>query len=469
MSADEVNFIASGYSSRFLYCSILDAPVRYLDLLSSPNPSANKLQEKLYWLYAELEKLPEADYLLCREAKVLFQGWNHTLVNAEMEEKHFGLSLVYAKIESYTARIALWLHIVNAVLRREQPLPVISGQTMQHAIEIASFYLDQHKLIHAHNAPTRQPEGIFLKVQTQAEKVLNKSGKGVSASFLKSRINSLKGWAVEKIRSAIFKALAAAGHGRIEGEGSEMVYIPNFPTDNASEELVGIDGELVVAPIVENSTSNSLQASIGEIGAVAHLSNFSQLSEDALASSSNHQFTNSSAQTFTTSDLGLVDDSTNSSPIAPTVKAEPQQLPTKKIQAEQILLCSTWVEIARQVNENTDALLAVAKEMTAQQRQGLTKLLVNHLCQSPAYLTQLAWVPEKLRQRALEKLSFTIRCIADVAGSALDVGWEYISSCRLEQVSQIGTGHETWIFTTPDGANLRAYPTAVEAIAYLGD
>ncbi|MBD2309714.1 DUF3987 domain-containing protein, partial [Chroococcidiopsis sp. FACHB-1243] len=219
MGADEVNFIASGYSSRFLYCSIVDAPARFLDLLSTPNSAADELKEKLSWLYAQLEQLPETDYFLSHEAKVLFQGWNHTLVNAEMEEKHFGLSLVYAKIESYTARLALWLHVVNAVLRGEKPPLAIDGRTMQHAIEIASFYLDQHKLIHAHNAPTRQPEGIFLKVQTQAEKVLKKCGKGVSASFLKSRINALKGWAVEKIRACIFKALAASGHGRIEGEG----------------------------------------------------------------------------------------------------------------------------------------------------------------------------------------------------------------------------------------------------------
>jgi len=63
MGADEVNFIASGYSSRFLYCSILDAPVRYLDLLSTPNPAANELKEKLSWLYAQLEQLPQNGFV----------------------------------------------------------------------------------------------------------------------------------------------------------------------------------------------------------------------------------------------------------------------------------------------------------------------------------------------------------------------------------------------------------------------
>ncbi|MDV2996841.1 MAG: hypothetical protein N4J56_006546 [Chroococcidiopsis sp. SAG 2025] len=514
MGADEVNFIASGYSSRFLYCSMVDAPARFLDLLSTPNPAADELKEKLSWLYAQLEQLPETDYFLSHEAKVLFQGWNHTLVNAEMEEKHFGLSLVYAKIESYTARIALWLHVVNAVLRGEKPQMTIDGRTMQHAIEIASFYLDQHKLIHAHNAPTRQPEGIFLKVQTQAEKILKKCGKGVSASFLKSRINALKGWAVEKIRTCIFKALATSGHGRIEGEGSEMVYIPNPPIDDLPGELVSIGGELAASPIAQTSSNSDLRASIGEIGedsavrgypplrshCVAEVpsvvasgvqlsgedtcvrrcpplsevsggttteATFSQPSTEAIASPLDHQFTNSVVETATATALDSVDNTTNSSPIAPTEKTRQQQSPPAQELAEQILLCSTWAEIASRVKENTNMLVKAAKEMTAQQRQGLTRLLSEHLCQSPIHLSQLAWVPEKLRQRTLERLQFTIRRVASVAGNVLDLGWESISGCRLERIGQIEMLGEAWLFTTPDGTHVYTYPDAVEAITPL--
>ncbi|MBD2305569.1 DUF3987 domain-containing protein [Chroococcidiopsis sp. FACHB-1243] len=525
MATDEVNFIASGYSSRFLYCSIVDAPARFLDLLSIPNPAAAQLREKLSWLYAQLEQLPETDYFLSHEAKVLFQGWNHTLVNAEMEEKHFGLSLVYAKIESYTARIALWLHIVNAVLRGESPSQIIDGTTMQHAIEIALFYLDQHKLIHAHNAPNRQPEGIFLKVQTQAEKVHQKGGKGVSASFLKSRINALKGWAVEKIRACIFKALAASGHGRIEGEGSEMVYIPNPPTDDALE-LVGFGEELVASPIVQTSSNSDLQASIGEIGervwswgsppgtsrgedsamrgcpplrshCVAEVpssiasgvqlsgedtrvrplpplsevsggttteATFSQPSTEAIASPSDHQFTKSVVETITATGLDSVVDTTNSAPIAPIEKTQQQSLTAREL-AEQILLCSTWTEIASRVKENTNTLVKAAKEMTSTQRQGLTKLLVEYLCQFPSNLYQLTWVPERLRQRAIEKLTFTIHCVTNAVEGALNTTKETISGCRLKYIDCIGTQNEVWLFVTPSGDDFYAGPNAVEAVA----
>jgi hypothetical protein len=489
LMADEVNFIASGYCARFLYCSILDAPARYLDLLSSRR--ADTLKEKLQWLYGELEKLPEADYLLSHEAKVLFQGWNHTLVNAEIEEVHFGLSLVYAKIESYTARIALWLHLVNAVLRGEKPLPVIEGETMQHAIEIASFYLWQHKLIHAHNAPNRQLEGIFLKVQTQAEKFFAKCGKGISASFLKTRINALKSWVVEKIRSSIFKTLAAAGHGRIEGEGSEMVYIPNTVSANSSGELVGVGGQLVSSPIAENPTPTDLQTPIGEIGALANTSIISQQSNEALALSSgvipkvtgtlmatssipttsrqdnkvsghftnqvsNHQFTNSMAETSAGADFPAVGATTNSPPTAPTAREL----------AALILQCSTWVELAQRVGQNTKTLMQAASQMTQQQRSWVVDLLKAHLCSHPPYaISQLDWIPQKLRDVVLGQLSFTIRQIEKVA-NGLDLSWKCMTGCKFVAVVRLATGQEQWTFQTPEGLQLSVVDLkAVQAIA----
>jgi len=479
LMADDVNFIASGYSARFLYCSILDAPARYLDLLSSRR--ADTLKEKLQWLYGELEKLPQADYLLSHEAKVLFQGWNHTLVNAEIEQVHFGLSLVYAKIESYTARIALWLHLVNAVLRGEKPLPVISGQTMQHAIEIASFYLWQHKLIHAHNAPSRQLEGVFLKVHNQAQKLFTKCGQGVGASFLKTRINALKGWAVEKIRTVVFKSLAAAGYGRIEGKGSEMVYIPNTTPADTGNELVGVGEELVGSPIAETSISNDLQAAIGEIGAEFYPAIISPPPSAASASPSDHQtvastggapahewihqFTNSRAETLSQSEFQPVGDPTNYPPIPPIAEAQPQHSPTAQELAQQILLCQTWVELAKVVGHNSRQLLLAARQMSSQQRQGLSTLLAKHLCTHPDQLNQLGWLPTKLRDRALEKLTFTIRRIGSAASSILDASREDVAPCKFVSVNHLGTPNEQWIFQTPAGNRMPIFGTeAIEAI-----
>ncbi|PSB55160.1 DNA primase, partial [Chroococcidiopsis cubana CCALA 043] len=472
LMADEVNFIASGYSSRFLYCSIIDAPARYLDLLSSR--SANTLKPLLQELYGELEKLPQSDYLLSHEAKVLFQGWNHTLVNAEIEEVHFGLSLIYAKIESYTARLALWLHIVNAVLRGENPIPVISGETMQHAIEIASFYLWQHKLIHAHNAPNCQLEGLFLKVQTQAEKFFTKCSKGVGASFLKTRINALKNWAVEKIRCSIFQPLAAAGHGRIEGEGSEMVYIPNTQPDASGDRLVDVGGELMASPIAESPTVSSLQTLIGEIGEQIDSTLTAKLSSEATTQEGNayasphrtvastgdtparhcpHQFTNSSAQSFANTGTLAVDECANSSPIVPIAPSQTkslQQLPNARELAAQVLGCATWVELAQQIDRSAKKLMKAASCMSSQQRDRIANLLTTHLCSNPDALSQLAWIPKKLRDVVLKQLSFTIRQMRRSAES-LELYWEHISNCQFVCAVLQENDRLRWTFQTPDG------------------
>jgi len=512
LMSDEVNFIASGYSARFLYCSILDAPPRYLDLLSPGGD--NTLAQTLGWLYGELENRPEVDYLLSHEAKVLFQGWNHALVNAEIEESHYGLSLVYAKIEANTARIALWLHIVNAVLRGEKPAPFISGGTMQHAIEIASFYLWQHKLIHAHNSPTRKLEGIFLKVQTPAEKFFVKCGRGVGASFLKTRINALKGWVVEKIRANVFKALAAAGHGRIEGEAAEMLYVPTntvlenvppdasarghgrgeqtcrqtpgantqgvdvqssgfmsavvspFPLTDAVGEIGAIGDELVEPPIAENNISPGIQAPIGAIGALFTPESSSSDIDVAMELGSDpplkHQFTNHEVETLVNTELEAVGATTNPAPIPPT---EPPQSSTPQEMAALILQCQTWVELAQAVGQNTQKLVKAANRLTTEQRQGLTSLLAAHLCQQPEHLNQLAWVPVKLRDRTLERLTFTIRRIGGAA-NVLDACWESIIGCKFVSVEQIGTRNEKWVFQAKEGNWLAVFGVdAIEAIA----
>jgi len=444
---------------------------------------------------------------------VLFQGWNHALVNAEIEESHYGLSLVYAKIEANTARIALWLHIVNAVLRGEKPAPVISGQTMQHAIEIASFYLWQHKLIHAHNSPTRKLEGIFLKVQTQAEKFFVKCGRGVNASFLKTRINALKGWVVEKIRANVFKALAAAGHGRIEGEGAEMLYVPNtvpedvppdagarghgrgeqtcrqtpgantqgvnvqsagfmpavvspFPLTDAVGETGAIGDELVGPPIAENSIGPGIQAPVGAIGALETPNSSSSDIDVAMEMDSaplvKHQFTNYKAETLVNNELEAVGDTTNSAPIPPT---EPPQSSTPQEMAALILQCQTWVELAQAVGQNTQKLVTAANRLTTEQRQGLTSLLAAHLCHNPEHLNQLVWVPAKLRDRTLEQLMFTLRRIGGAA-NVLDACWESISGCKFIAVEQIGTRNEKWVFQAKEGNWLAVFGVdAIEAIA----
>jgi phage/plasmid-associated DNA primase len=91
-----------------------------------------------------------------------------------------------------------------------------------------------------------------------------------------------------------------------------------------------------------------------------------------------------------------------------------QNLPTPpttvQALANDILLCQTWVAVAEAVNRDGDKLKKAAiSGMTKEQRSWLTTMLAAHLCDNPSDLSKLQWVPVKLRDRALERLTFTIR------------------------------------------------------------
>jgi hypothetical protein len=361
LMADEVNFIQSGYMARFLLCSIVDAPDRKLDLLSPHQETG--LKDLLRRLYRQLELLPEQDYLLSREAKILFQALNHLVVELEKEEPHFSLSLVYAKIESDAARLALWLHIVNAVVKGEEPAPVISGETMQAAIELAAFYLWQHKLIHAHNAPTRMLEGIFLKTQTLAEKLWSK-GKALTASFAKSRINPLKNWVSDKIRDKVFRFLVANGFGRVEGEGEKMVYIPNTqapnnPSDNIFTigDFGAVGASLVMPPTDETTLNQLIQTSVGEIGDLTNTSYSAQaeemlttLEEATTCGWSNTKNTNQEAESLDLVDNIVIGDAPSSLPtvgdgLEPSPDDEPDPPPSLASLRASIAACAAVVSV----------------------------------------------------------------------------------------------------------------------------
>jgi Protein of unknown function (DUF3987) len=217
----------NGAWSRWLFCAA-DAPTRYLDIDEQPDTGVS---DALSWLYNALEKLPKNDYFLTPAAGQLFETWQHQLVDAQQTETSSGLVYVYPKIEAYTSRLALWLHIVNATLREQPPTQLIDAATMEKAIELAAYYLWQHRLIHTHNSPESGLASVALKVQKYVERVGEST-----ASKLKSGVRALRNMAAAQIRE-LMKTLANTGYGQVQGEGAEMKYVamppPKIDIDDA--------------------------------------------------------------------------------------------------------------------------------------------------------------------------------------------------------------------------------------------
>lgn len=238
----------NGSFARWLFCAA-KSPKRYLRLVGENSAPDTAISEVLRQLYIKLALVTEKDYFLSTDAAMLFQVWQHSLVDAQVAEESYGIRIVYPKIEAYTARLALWLHIVNAVLTGETPTPVISGDTMEKAIELAAYFLWQHKLIHTQNSPESGLTSWGLKIQKLAEQV-----GGATASMLKSGIRALRKKTTFEIRQ-LMEMMAAAGWGRVEGEGSNSVYVPTGVPPSGIDK---IDRDLTQVPIVETPTPTTV-------------------------------------------------------------------------------------------------------------------------------------------------------------------------------------------------------------------
>lgn len=196
----------NGTFARWLFCAA-ESPPRFINLFEDDLDTG--IDELLMHLYKRLEKMPEnRDYLLSLEAKQLFQQWQHELVRAELEETHPSLQLVYPKIEAYTARFALWLHLVNSALAEVTPPAVVSDRTMSAAIKLAKYYLEQSKFVMVTNTPQSGLTGVLLKIQKYAQGKPN----GVKVYKLKSAIKDLRKTSPEVLLSHC-KWLSQSGYG----------------------------------------------------------------------------------------------------------------------------------------------------------------------------------------------------------------------------------------------------------------
>jgi hypothetical protein len=182
----------NGTFARWLFCAA-PSPLRFINLLEDDLDTG--IDDLLTNLYKRLEKMPEADYLLSLGAKEIFQRWQHELVHRELEETHPGLQVIYPKIEAYTARFALWLHVVNAALAETTPDPTISDRTMSAAVKLARYYLSQSELVLAANSPQSGLTGVLLKIQKYTQGRPN----GIKPGKLKSGIKAVRKLDKEKI------------------------------------------------------------------------------------------------------------------------------------------------------------------------------------------------------------------------------------------------------------------------------
>ena len=204
----------SGMFARFIYCAD-DAPDAYKNFVDDDDADL-ALTSALESLYRGLRALPRQDYLLSLEARELAQPWQHSLIDSTKAESHEGLANVYSKIETYTFRLALIIHLTNAVLDGKKPEPVISGATIQQAIKLAAYYLGQAKLVYGTLDPASKDDGKLLQLVR-----LVKSKGEVDARAAKMGVKAFRNTDSTQIRQYFVQA-AAKGLGIVSADGKKF-------------------------------------------------------------------------------------------------------------------------------------------------------------------------------------------------------------------------------------------------------
>ncbi len=133
--------------------------------------------------------------------------------------------------------------------------------------------------------------------------------------------------------------------------------------------------------------------------------------------------------------------------------------PFGKLRATPVVpIISSWVEFADSVNCDRSVLLGTVKLWSHPERQALATVLADYLSEDQNNLDQVAWVPDKLLNSALSKLSFCVSKISGPDNMIDEPEIEHIDGCRFVSVQHLGVRRrEQWMFEGYGGRMLTVF------------
>ncbi len=433
-------------------------------------------------LFERIRALSPQKYRFAFDAQRLYEDFHWKLEQRRVAHPQRGMRAALAKMEGYCARLALALHLIWEVEAGQVPAPYIPRERVQQAIRLTEFFLSQVTLIHSEGSAALGEGGLTPRISAILGK-LKQFGE-LTARKLQASISWLRKVTPDKLRQDLIE-LAKLGYGTIQGKGNRLKLVRNQTADTADRSADQTADSSIVSEMLDIREFQDLeQSSADTVDIVAGVVDGGEVSQpgEAFSSSltdqqhqhisspsSNPELSTTLAVDRVSADISTVD---NTAPLPESDDSGGSyqddaggNAATLEELANQILLCQTWVAVAEVVNRDGDKLKKAAVEgMTSLQRSCLTTMLAAHLCENPSDLNQLAWVPVKLRDRALERLTFTIRRIGGAA-NVLDACLEYLPDCKFDGVEHLGTRKEKWFFLTKEGNRLAVGVDDVQALA----
>ncbi len=118
----------------------------------------------------------------------------------------------------------------------------------------------------------------------------------------------------------------------------------------------------------------------------------------------------------------------------------------------------SWEEFAVSVSCDRPTLLKTVKNWSAEEKQHLVALLAEHIeTNYPEVLEEFNWIPDKLRDAALEKGSFAVQQIVGSNNLVDEPELKTFYHCKFVSLCDFGARQERWLFQTKDGKQLPVF------------
>jgi hypothetical protein len=206
-----------GEWGRFLWCLIPLKPLRL------PDSDTSFQLAFLKSLYQRARQLKSQNYRFAFDAQILYDNYHWQLEKRRVAHHRRGMRAAIAKMEGYTARLALVLHLIWELgAGKREPSLYIPRERVEAAIHLSEFFLSQVALIHSEGAAALGEGGLTPRLSAILNK-LRQFGE-LTARKLQAAVSWLRKEKPANIRRDLIE-LAQMGYGKLVGAGNRLKLI----------------------------------------------------------------------------------------------------------------------------------------------------------------------------------------------------------------------------------------------------
>lgn len=251
-----------GQWARFLFVLQSTVPAT----LEDDDGQAVSVRDRIADYYRKVDRLPEMEYRLSKEAFKLYQPVYNQLERLRVSHPKQGMRAVYSKMEGYVGRLALNLHVLWELAQGSLcPSEEIPAWIMETAIQLAKFYLGQIQVLHALSDDEELPTRILKLLELSKRREVAADG-WVKAKQYQLIFSKKSRPCAENARQIMLEAVAM-GKGQVRGEGNRLEFHWRSNDDSPVVGSVG-SGRLSVGsePTAENLEIKGIEETVGSVG-----------------------------------------------------------------------------------------------------------------------------------------------------------------------------------------------------------